>query len=139
VQLFRELLAKRALAGPEQATSGRNDKYLCPACQSQSEARQRYLAILSEGLAAVPEIRAAYEAAPGFCIPHLAILLETIKDPGIQTYLSATEERNLAGLWDEIQEFIRKHDYRYSHETYGGESDSWHRAINKLTGNKIVF
>ena len=146
VQLFKDLLTKKALAirdrtseQTSERTSERNDKYICPACRSQAEARQRYLAILMEGLATLPEIQASYETSPGFCMPHLSILLETIKDPAIQNYLYATEERNLTGLWKELQEFIRKNDYRYSNEPFGKERDSWSRAIKKLNGNKAVF
>ena len=137
LQLFKELFAKKALVG--ERASEKNDKYICPTCRSQSEARQRYLAILTEGLAALPEIKAAYEASPGFCVPHLGILLETVKDTAVQNYLYTAEERKLTGLIDEIREFIRKNDYRYSDEPFGKERDSWHRAIKKLTGNKIVF
>jgi hypothetical protein len=86
-----------------------------------------------------PEIKSAYEAAADFCIPHLAILLETTKDTDISDQLFAMEGNNLMGLWNELQEFIRKHDYRYSDEPYGSESNSWIRAIHKLTGAKEVF
>ena len=137
LQLFKELFAKKALVG--ERASEKSDKYICPTCRSQLEARQRYLAILMEGLATLPEIKAAYETSPGFCTPHLGILLETVKDPEVLSYLYAVEGRNLAALIDEIREFIRKNDYRFSHEPFGKERDSWHRAIKKLTGNKIVF
>lgn len=138
LQLFKELLSKKALVGSGQS-SERNDKYtICPACRNQLETRRRYLDVLTEGLTE-PEIRTAYEASPGFCMPHLTMLLEIIKDPAIQNYFYQTEGRNLTGLWDELQEFIRKYDYRYAHELYGDERDSWNRAIKKLTGNKIVF
>ena len=110
----------------------------CPACRNQLETRQRYLAVLTEELTN-SEIKTAYKASPGFCAPHLGMLLKTIKDPVIQNFVYEIEERNLMKLWDELQEFIRKHDYRYTDEPYGKERDSWSRAIKKLTGNKIVF
>jgi hypothetical protein len=143
LQLFKDVLAKGVLVDSER-TSDMNDKQpLCPACRNQLETRQRYLTILVEGLV-MPEIKAAYEASPGFCLPHLEMLLEIIKDPSvqdpsIQKIVSEFETRKLAGLWDELQEFIRKHDYRYTDEPYGEERDSWVRAIKKLTGNRIVF
>jgi len=137
VQLFKELLTKKALIGLDRI-SEMNDKSICPACRSQLTARRRYVQTLMEGLV-TPEIKTTYQASPGVCMPHLAILLESIKDPAIQNYLYETEERNLTGLWGELQEFIRKNDYRYSDESFGEERDSWSRAIQKLTGNKIVF
>jgi hypothetical protein len=137
LQLFKELLTQKALIGLD-LTGGQDKHPVCPACRNQLETRRRYLTILAEGLE-LPEIKAIYESAPGFCIPHLTMLLAMIKEPVIYNYVSEIETRNLTGLWQEMQEFIRKHDYRYTDESYGEERDSWHRAIQKLTGNKIVF
>jgi hypothetical protein len=39
-------------------------------------------------------------------------------------------------LADELSEFIRKNDYRFSKEGFGTERDSWLRATGVLTGNR---
>lgn len=110
----------------------------CPACRNQMETRRQYLNILSEGLFET-ELKKAYESSAGFCIPHLAALLETAKDRDMQIYLVQTERHHLAGLWDELEELIRKHDYRYRDESFGSESGSWRKAIKKIAGNMDNF
>jgi Family of unknown function (DUF6062) len=42
-------------------------------------------------------------------------------------------------LVSELEEFCRKHDYRFARETWGAESDAWQRAIEILTGKPGVF
>ena len=110
----------------------------CPVCRNQLETRRYYLNQLKEGLCE-PELQQAYESSSGLCIPHLAALLETVKDPGTIKYIYQIEERNLAGLWNELEEFIRKSDYRFREETFGSERDSWRKAIKKVAGNKDIF
>jgi hypothetical protein len=39
-------------------------------------------------------------------------------------------------LNDELTEFIRKNDYRFSKEGMGAERDSWKRAAAALVGNR---
>ena len=36
---------------------------------------------------------------------------------------------------DEVQELVRKHDYRFSNEPQGEEMSSWRRAALLLVGN----
>jgi hypothetical protein len=138
VKLFMDVFAKKGGNELDRDNQRYNIDIACPACRNQMETRQRYLNTLVEAWYE-PEMKAAYEASPGLCIPHLTFLLETVKDPAIKNQLFAIERRNLAELWNELQEFIRKHDYRYNDEPYGKESNSWIRAIKKLTGNKTVF
>jgi hypothetical protein len=138
VKLFMDLFAKKGADELNRNQQRYNIDGACPACRNQVETRCRYVNTLIEGWHE-PEIKSAYEAAAGFCVPHLAILLETVKDTVISDQLFAIERNHLTGLWDELQEFIRKHDYRYSDEPYGPESNSWIRAIRKLTGAKEVF
>lgn len=110
----------------------------CPACQNQKEARDRYILTFLEGLAE-SEIKAAFESSPGLCIPHFFIISEAAKETATRQYLQDMERKSLEMLLQELQEFCRKHDYRYSDEPYGKESDSWIRAIKKLTGSKDNF
>jgi len=34
----------------------------------------------------------------------------------------------------QLGEFIRKHDYRFFHEGFGGESTSWKKVVDKIVG-----
>jgi len=42
--------------------------------------------------------------------------------------------RRLGALVGELDEYIRKHDYRFRHEGFGGEEDSPRRAISRAVG-----
>jgi hypothetical protein len=53
--------------------------------------------------------------------------------------LIAIQRRKYAHMVGELEEFCRKHDYRFSHESWGSESDSWLRAIEMLAGKPDVF
>jgi hypothetical protein len=39
----------------------------------------------------------------------------------------------------ELEEFCRKHDYRYSHTPWGAEADAWLRASECLAGKAGIF
>jgi hypothetical protein len=47
--------------------------------------------------------------------------------------------KKCAGLLKELAEFIRKHDYRFSHEGSGKQSNSWRRAVEMMVGREGVF
>lgn len=137
VNLFLKLFDKMNISSKTKpGTSG--ELQSCPACQNQKEARDRYILTFLEGLAE-PEIKAAFESSPGLCMPHFFIVSGAAKETAIRQCLQDMERQSLEILLHELQEFCRKHDYRYSDEPYGTESDSWIRAINKLTGGKDVF
>ena len=86
----------------------------CPACDTEAEAQSRFLGIVVEQ-AADPSFRTRYEAADGLCLPHLASSLERAEgDAAI--FLASATSRKLHPLLQELGEFIRKQDYRFTHE-----------------------
>lgn len=52
---------------------------------------------------------------------------------GHQALLAAQREA-WAALMTEVDEFIRKNDYRFQHEPRGDEHDAWLRALDALVG-----
>jgi hypothetical protein len=110
----------------------------CPACRLQVEGREYHTDVLLEGLAH-EEMRAALEACPGLCVPHFLLTLDRTRDAERQQYLIELEERRFRELLGELQEFCRKHDYRFHQEGFGKEGDSWIRAVRMLTGYRDVF
>ena len=48
-------------------------------------------------------------------------------------FLLDLEKRRLEALYTELEEMIRKNDYRFSHEEWGEEKDAWLRALTRLT------
>jgi len=51
--------------------------------------------------------------------------------------LRSIHREKLESLHRELAEFIRKNDYRFKDEGFGTESDSWKRAVHKLTGDRF--
>lgn len=106
---------------------------LCPACKKQMEARTQYISVFIDALTD-QEMKDAYETSAGICLPHLIIINQIIKNAKLLDYLISIERQNISTLIAEVKEFCRKHDYRFSDETYGEEKDSWIRAVTKMVG-----
>ena len=48
-------------------------------------------------------------------------------------------EQRLRGLIGELDEYIRKHDYRFRHEGFGDEKDAPERAVARLAGSNNII
>ncbi|MBN1269398.1 MAG: hypothetical protein JXB04_07415 [Kiritimatiellae bacterium] len=105
----------------------------CPACRIQHEARNRYGGTLLSGLSQ-EEMRSAFDASAGLCVPHLLHLLDAVTDQGTRAYLIETHRVKYGRLLRELEEFCRKHDYRHAGEGFGREGDSWRRAVRMMVG-----
>jgi hypothetical protein len=115
-----------------------NQEALCPACVIQSQSRHGYLGTLLEWLGD-PEMRKAFDASPGLCVPHLLLVLGQARDAASREYLVAAHIGKYSVLANELAEFVRKQDYRFRSEGFGKEKDSWQRAVNMMVGMKDVF
>lgn len=110
----------------------------CPVCADQADIEQRSMRSLVEHL--VGDLEAPLEQAGGLCWPHLELALRTSKDSAVRASLVAVHSRVWQQLIDEMGEFIRKRDYRFSHETItGAETRAVERAIAVLTGEYPAF
>ena len=110
----------------------------CPACRIQGEARERHINVFLAWLAD-EEMRVAFDASPGLCVPHFLRTLRTAAKPDMRQYLIEIEHRKFAGLLSDLEEFCRKHDYRFSSETFGKEADSWRRVIQIMVGLPAIM
>jgi hypothetical protein len=105
----------------------------CPVCADQADIEQRSLRSLMEHLAG--DLDAPLEQAGGLCWRHLELALRTSRDSAARASLVAVHTRVWQQLVDEMGEFIRKRDYRFSHETITeAETRAVERAIAVLTG-----
>jgi Family of unknown function (DUF6062) len=110
----------------------------CPACQAVHEHERHALETLLNFVDEVVLAR-GFEASFGVCLPHLVRAAECHPShPGLLSLIEA-QRRKQVGLVAELEEFCRKHDYRFRHETWGAESDAWLRAIEMLSGKAGVF
>lgn len=118
--LARDLLGTRL----EAASSTRVRPRLCPACATEEETAARALKTLHRRRR---EVAAALEGAPGLlCVDHL----DALPRGPLKTLFGA----RLEALVAELDEFIRKQDYRFRSEGVGEERDAWLRAIRALGG-----
>ena len=102
----------------------------CPACAAESDAERRYTQALAAGLERA-EVWSSVESGSGLCVAHAEAVMATAK-PAAATRLRELELRRLALLQTELEELIRKNDYRFRGETWGAERDAWQRALQKL-------
>ncbi len=109
----------------------------CPACAYARAMEDLYLDVLLERLLGEDSLLAAYQASEGLCLPHLRQVLTRVQDSTVYAALVESQrtigQRRLA----ELDEFIRKNDYRFRDEPWGQERDAWLRALNALVGGLL--
>jgi hypothetical protein len=119
----REGGLQRALA----ATQG------CPACVLERDSEERTAKIL---LRHIDDdiVAAEYQRGSGLCLPHLEITLNHAGQAATRS-LAAWQAATWGRLRDELDELIRKHDYRFRHEPVTEEeSFSWERGVAGAVG-----
>lgn len=123
-------LGGRGKPGPANALAPVAD---CPACLLEADATRRAAKILLKHLAD-PDIRQAYSAAGGLCLPHFRLTL-SLAGGGAARLLAGWQADAWRRLRDELDELIRKHDHRFAHERVTAEeADSWQRAVAAVVG-----
>jgi hypothetical protein len=108
----------------------------CLVCQQQEKTVHIIITALVNSLSD-PETAKAIQASDGLCIPHLKKAFESVRDSATYELLLSVHREKLESLRDELAEYIRKSDYRFQNEGFGAEGDSWRRAVNKLTGDRM--
>jgi DnaJ-domain-containing protein 1 len=105
----------------------------CTACEQLADIEGAYLSGLLGGIGTGTLLDALGESA-GLCVPHLRAALQ--RAPDVQTFerLRAAQLLVWQRLAGELDEFIRKQDYRFTIEPIGPEADSWVRAIALISG-----
>jgi hypothetical protein len=112
----------------------------CPACVRKKEMGDLAITAVVDTLAEQDErMIAALKKSDGLCFPHLRQSLDTALNQFTFDVLVQIHQGKLTALIAELDEFIRKNDYRFQHEGFGDESDSWRRAMNQMAGPKREF
>lgn len=105
----------------------------CPACVLERDAERRAVKILLNhtGDAAIAQ---AYQQAGGICLPHFQLALTQASQSG-SSALADWQAQAWARLRNDLDELIRKHDYRFRSETVAEEeADAWERAVAAVVG-----
>ena len=108
----------------------------CIVCQQQDKTLHNILSFLGEGLNN-SDVIMALQGSDGLCIPHLKKTFESVRDLETGNLLLSIHREKLESLRGELEEFIRKNDYRFKEEGFGAEGNSWQRAVNKITGDRF--
>ncbi len=106
----------------------------CPACRVGEATARRYAEVLLRDVGA-EEVRAALIRGGGLCLPHLRLALQASGPAAGYRALLAAQREAWSALMAELDEFIRKNDYRFQHEPMGDERDAWLRALDALVGS----
>jgi len=111
---------------------------LCPACKIQNQSRQRYLETF---LAMLDDCQAqeAVAHSGGLCAQHLIEALNASHEPELRRRLLTIHIARFAKLADDVEDFIRRHDYRFSKEDFKKKRDCWRKAVMMLTGLRNVY
>lgn len=129
--LMHDVLTQASPAAP-----GRRATPRCGVCAHVKEAEARYLDALAAALV-WPEVQKAFEASDGLCVPHIQRLIRRARR-GTEHWVRLTCAGHLEPLISELAEVIRKHDYRYAAEPWGGEADAWRRAAARWSGSCVA-
>jgi hypothetical protein len=119
----------------EKILSATTPRKRCPACDHRDKATRTILSALVAELKK-PEMVDALRASEGLCLPHLRLALEHVRDISVcETFLTIHREK-LQSLRAELEEFIRKNDYKVIKEGFGKEGDAWLRAIRMIASSR---
>ena len=125
----------RASAATASLVSELGAQEACPACRQQATMEDLYLSVLLEHLVE-DDLAEKLRTTDGLCLPHFRRGLELVRDEATYRRLLEIEQAYLRGLQAELKEFIRKNDYRFQHEGFGVEGDSWLRAIARVVARR---
>lgn len=122
-------------ASPEKGGGRLAPQAPCPACVQQEEMERIYLQELLRRQDD-PRLWSAFATSGGLCLPHLRLALRQVEDDRQRLELLNTQRAIWERLQHDLDEFIRKNDYRFRHEGFGAEADSWLRALAAISGNR---
>jgi hypothetical protein len=104
----------------------------CPMCDERPRVEAPLIAGLLRNFGD-DSFAAAFEECGGLCRVHLANALRAA-DAATARALAARQAAAWRRLEAELDEFIRKHDYRFQGEILDAERDVWRRALRLSSG-----
>lgn len=110
----------------------------CPICMKIQVLERTYLHSIVDEISE-EEFLKKFKASLGLCRPHLHLALSLWEaHPNLPLLIEVHLEK-FRNLLEELNEFIRKFDYRYAREPKGPESDSWFRGVKLFVGRRGLF
>ena len=116
----------------------------CFICEQMGNSIDRYAYTIAQLYFSNAEFKAMFDNSKGFCLPHLALVLEmaekTLSADQLKTFkhaVSNVEIPNLKRIEGELEWFTLKFDYRNNDKPWGNSRDAVERSINKLMGATV--
>lgn len=113
----------------------------CVICDQMHTAIERYAYTIAQLYFSNPEFKTLFDGSKGFCLPHLALVLEladqTLSGSQASAFkkaVAALELDNLKRIEGELEWFTLKFDYRNADKPWGNSHDAVERSVNKLMG-----
>ena len=113
----------------------------CFICEQMGNSIDRYAYTIAQLYFTNNDFKAMFDQSKGFCLPHLALVLEmaekTLSADQLSKFkdaVTAVEIPNLKRIESELEWFTLKFDYRNNDKPWGNSKDAPERAINKLMG-----
>jgi hypothetical protein len=110
----------------------------CPGCEAAEAYERGSLAALRDLLHPVSgdaDLRRRFEDGAGLCLGHFVAAAPVMQDDESLRILTDVQARAWAVLSEDLKEYLRKHDYRFSHEPKTpAEEHSWVRAVAAISG-----
>ena len=109
----------------------------CLVCAARDAAEGAHLQELL-GHLTDPDIQTGYITSGGLCLPHFRQALHHSGTATQTEQLVTLQKQAIAPLLAEVNEFIRKHDYRFEAEMTASEGESWPKALALVSGQRRV-
>jgi hypothetical protein len=106
----------------------------CPVCVEAEKMERVFLSTLIENILGDDGLLADFESSDGLCLPHFRLALTQVRDKAVFEALVGVQRAIWQRIADQLNEIVRKADYRFQGESPGEESGASLRAIAALVG-----
>jgi len=107
----------------------------CPVCELVSEVEERYMQTFLNNFPR-KDFQDSYKNSFGLCMHHFLMIYLRLPGQKEKNILKEYQLHTLREYLPQLGEFIRKHDYRFSHEGFNDkEAISWRKIVDKVAGN----
>lgn len=122
-------LVERMEKGQLIFTSGKE----CCVCKLVNEVQEEYINTFLRNFSQ-KKFQRRYKQSFGLCMPHFLVAHSRLSEQEEKNILKQYQLQTLREYLPELEEFIRKHDYRFSGQGFGKEAISWKKVVDKIAG-----
>ncbi|MER3446371.1 MAG: hypothetical protein C4291_05765 [Candidatus Dadabacteria bacterium] len=134
-KVIRKITGKKHIQRLEEAKKQLEPSETCPICKSISNKATEWIHNLIMDLED-ERVKGLYYNSQGLCMNHFNQAIKFASPKSLEILIQKQVEV-LRKLNDDLEEYWRKTDYRYSHESKGKEQTAWIRAIKFFVGKEL--